>query len=209
MSCVTASRRWKAIASAWLESARAGSTLINPENNVRIAGFDPINDRPSRTVRNTLSEMLRDCLGRGDVFSVDPMALLRDYPQPPYSDYIRDRVGRYRAATSEALSARDSPVVRAAILWRHGLYFEAHEVLEPHWQAASGEAREGLKGLIQAAGVYVLREAGQGEAAVRLARKAVARLRQFGDAIGEKQHMGIETLVAQLEHLIASSEDTR
>jgi hypothetical protein len=44
---------------------------------------------------------------------------------------------------------------------------------------------------------------------VRLARKAVARLRQFGDAIGEKQHMGIETLVAQLEHLIASSEDTR
>jgi hypothetical protein len=179
------------------------------ENKSRAAGFDPFNDRSSRTVRNTLAEMLRSCLGRREVFSEDPADLLQDYPHPPYADYIRDRVGRYRAATSEALPAMDSPVVRAAILWRHGLYFEAHEVLEPHWQAASGEAREGLKGLIQAAGVYVLREAGQGEAAVRLARKAVARLRQFGDAIGEKQHMGIETLVAQLEHFFASSEDTR
>jgi len=176
---------------------------------VHIAGFDPINDRPSRTVRNTLAEMLRNCLGRREVFSEDPSDLLQDYPQPPYADYIRDRAGRYRAATREALPAGDSPVIRAAILWRHGLYFEAHEVLEPHWQAASGEAREGLKGLIQAAGVYVLREAGQDGAAVRLARKAVARLRQFGDAIGEKQHMRIESLVAQLEGLIASSVDTR
>ena len=179
------------------------------ENNVRVAGFDPFNDRPSRTVRNTLAEMLRNCLGRHEVFPEDPADLLQDYPQPLYADYIRDRVDRYRAATHEALSVSDSPVARAAILWRHGLHFEAHEVLEPHWQAASGEAREGLKGLVQAMGVYVLWEAGQDKAAVRLAGKAVARLRQFGDAIEEKQRMGVETLVTQLEHLIASSVDTR
>ncbi len=75
------------------------------ENKSRAAGFDPFNDRPSRTVRNTLAEMLRSCLGRREVFSEDPADLLQDYPQPPYADYIRDRVGRYRAATSEALPA--------------------------------------------------------------------------------------------------------
>ena len=93
-------------------------------------------------------------------------------------------------ATSEALSAGDAPLARAAILWRHGLYFEAHEVLEPHWQAASGDEREGLKGLIQAAGVYVHREAGHGESAMGLARKAVGRLRKYGDAIGDNQAYG-------------------
>ena len=170
-----------------------------------IVGFDPFNDRVSRTVRNTLSEMLRDCLWRREVFSGVPAAWRQRYPQQPYATYIRDRVDRYRAATSEALSADDAPVARAAILWRHGLYFEAHEVLEPHWQAASGEEREGLQGLIQAAGVFVHQEAGQKDASVRLARKAVDRLRQYGGAIGDRQTMGIEKLVVKLEHIIASS----
>lgn len=183
--------------------------MTNLENNAHIAGFDPFNDRPSRTVRNTLSEMLRDCLRRRDVFSDEPLALLRDYPQPLYAAYIRDRVERYRLATSEVRSAGDAPVAQAAILWRHGLYFEAHEVLEPHWQVASGDEREGLKGLIQAAGVYVHREVGRGESAVGLARKAVERLRKYGDAIADSQIMGIATLVAELEHLIASAADIR
>jgi len=177
------------------------------ENNVCIVGFDPFNDRASRTLRNTLSEMLQDCLGRREVFSGVPADWRQRYPQPPYAAYIRDRVNRYRAATSEALSADDSPMIRAAILWRHGLYFEAHEVLEPHWQAASGEEREGLRGLIQAAGVYVHQEAGQDEASVRLARKAVDRLRHYGDAIGDRQALGIEELVGELEHVMASSRD--
>lgn len=176
---------------------------------MRIVGFDPFSDRASRTVRNTLSEMLRDCLGHREAFPEVPADLLQSYPQPPYAAYIWDRVDRYRAATSEALSAGDSPVVRAAILWRHGLYFEAHEVLEPHWQAASGEEREGLKGLIQAAGVFVHREAGQDKASARLAGKAVGRLRQYGDAIDDGQYMEIEMLVVQLERLMGSSEELR
>ena len=176
---------------------------------MRIVGFDPFSDRTSRTVRNTLSEMLQDCLGRREVFSGVPADWRQRYAQPPYAAYIRDRVERYRAATSEALSAGDSPVARAAILWRHGLYFEAHEVLEPHWQAASGEEREGLQGLIQAAGVFVHQEAGQDDASVRLARKAIDRLRQFGDAIGDRQALGIEQLVGELEHVMASSREAR
>lgn len=178
--------------------------MTNPKKNMRAVGFDPFSDRASRTVRNTLSEMLRDCLTRHDVFSEDPVDLLRDYPQTSYAVYIRDRVERYRVATSEVRLAGDAPLAQVAILWRHGLYFEAHEALEPHWQAASGDEREGLKGLIQAAGVYVHREAGHGESAMGLARKAVGRLRKYGDAIGDNQLMGIETLVTELEHLIAS-----
>jgi predicted metal-dependent hydrolase len=39
----------------------------------------------------------------------------------------------------------------AAVLFDAALYFEVHEVLEPHWAVASGEAREALQGLIQVA----------------------------------------------------------
>jgi DUF309 family protein family protein len=39
----------------------------------------------------------------------------------------------------------------AAALFDAGLYFEVHEVLEPHWMAASGQTREALQGLIQVA----------------------------------------------------------
>ena len=167
--------------------------------------FDPFNDRPARTVRNTLSEMLGGCLERREVFADPPADLLRRFSQPPYGGYIRDRAARYRVATREARNAAASPVIQSAILWRHGLYFEAHEVLEPHWLAASGAEREGLQGLIQAAGVYVHQEAGHGAAAVRLARKAVARLRRFGDAIGDREALDIEQLVDRLTHLIEAT----
>ena len=39
----------------------------------------------------------------------------------------------------------------AASLFDAGLYFEVHEVLEPHWATASGEVREALQGVIQVA----------------------------------------------------------
>jgi hypothetical protein len=39
----------------------------------------------------------------------------------------------------------------AAVLFDAGLFFEVHEVLEPHWAASSGETREALQGLIQVA----------------------------------------------------------
>lgn len=179
------------------------------EQNLRIAGFDPFNDRPSRTVRNSLSEQLRDCLDDHKIFSEAATELRQRYPQAPYADYIRDRVARYRAATSEALTADDSPVARAAILWRYELFFEAHEVLEPCWQAAEGREKEALKGLIQAAGAYVHREACHEKASVTLARKAVGRLRQYGDAIGDSWPMGIETLLTELALVTAPSADAR
>lgn len=42
----------------------------------------------------------------------------------------------------------------AAALFDGHLYFEAHELLEPHWRLAEGEAKEALRGLIQIAVGY-------------------------------------------------------
>jgi len=184
-------------------------TVTDSKKHVPCDGFDPFNDRPSRTVRNTLSEMLRDCLERNEVFGDVPADWLKCYARPPYADYIRDRVARYRAATRDIRALGGSQVNRAAILWRHGLVFEAHEILEPHWLGASGDEREGLKGLIQAAGVYVHQEAGHAAAATSLARKAAERLRRFGGAIGDHQAIGVEKLIDQLERLIQSASPDR
>lgn len=167
--------------------------------------FDPFSDRSARMLRNRLAETLGSFLERREVYRDPPPDLLHRYPGPPYSDYIRDRAARYRAATREALSVAASPLAQAAVLWRHGLYFEAHDILEPHWRAASGPAREGLQGLIQAAGVYLHREAGHDATAVRLARKAVARLRRFGAAVGDQPDLDIQALVDRLTRLIDAS----
>jgi hypothetical protein len=58
----------------------------------------------------------------------------------------------------------------AALLFDAGLYFEVHELLEPHWQQASGAAREALQGLIQIAVGYQHRANGN----VRGARSLLA-----------------------------------
>jgi hypothetical protein len=42
----------------------------------------------------------------------------------------------------------------ARLLFDAGLYFEVHELLEPHWQQATGTARQALQGLIQIAVGY-------------------------------------------------------
>jgi len=39
----------------------------------------------------------------------------------------------------------------AGTLFDAGLFFEVHELLEPHWQRAEGRPREALQGLIQVA----------------------------------------------------------
>jgi hypothetical protein len=61
-------------------------------------------------------------------------------------------------AARETLAARapgatplDDALGHAAALWRHGLYFEVHEVLEAVWQGAGGAIRQALQGLIQVA----------------------------------------------------------
>jgi predicted metal-dependent hydrolase len=71
----------------------------------------------------------------------------------------RDLLAQRARRASEALAARgpsakrglDAALEAAATLYEAGLHFEVHELLEPHWMAASGETREALQGVIQAA----------------------------------------------------------
>jgi uncharacterized protein len=75
----------------------------------------------------------------------------------PHEPQLRRHAARTLAAvrTFDAgpapIDPADGALLAAAALWREGLYFEVHEVLEPHWARATGAAREALQGLIQVA----------------------------------------------------------
>jgi hypothetical protein len=74
-----------------------------------------------------------------------------------YADAIAAHATRGLAARAAlpppapAASALDDAIDQAAALWRHGLFFEVHEVLEAVWQGAGGAIRQALQGLIQVA----------------------------------------------------------
>lgn len=63
-----------------------------------------------------------------------------------------------RALKGRALDPPDPPLevalAQAGVLFAAGLYFEVHELLEPHWMRAEGITRDTLQGLIQAAVGY-------------------------------------------------------
>jgi DUF309 family protein family protein len=67
---------------------------------------------------------------------------------------LGDRTRRaWRMLRARELVARGMPLAAtldaAALLFDTGLYFEVHELLEPHWLRARGDDREALQGLIQ------------------------------------------------------------
>jgi hypothetical protein len=62
------------------------------------------------------------------------------------------------------------------VLWNRERFFEVHALLENHWHDAQGEWREVLKTLIQAAAVYVHREAGRAVAAAKMGPRVSGRL---------------------------------
>ena len=59
--------------------------------------------------------------------------------------------GRATGGAADSLAAL---LDDAAALWAARCFFEVHELLEPAWRAADGEAREILKGFVQAAVGY-------------------------------------------------------
>ena len=69
---------------------------------------------------------------------------------------LRARAGRaWRALDGRPLDSREPPLAAAlsaaGLLFDAGLYFEAHERLEPYWSRSTGGDREALQGLIQVA----------------------------------------------------------
>jgi hypothetical protein len=140
--------------------------------------FDPFRDRVSRDIRNTLSEAFVAVWqgGDGDYAAVGD-SLSRIHNQPVYQSYISRRLAAYRAAAEDRRGLDDPGLIEEVIvLWNRGLFFEVHELLEGHWHGARGVRREVLQTMIQAAAVYVHREAGREAAAVKLGPRVSARL---------------------------------
>ena len=114
--------------------------------------------------------------------------------------YLDDRAPRYLEALRQtaALDAAAAPFARpvqiARILFNQGLFFDAHECLEPAWKLAQGREKDVLQGLIQAgAGMHKL-ELGSSEGCAELLKNAAAKL-------AEAQGAGLKAFGQALEAL--------
>ena len=112
---------------------------------------------------------------------IDPgaTALLAVYT--PWEETVRAHAARaLRAAATARLDVGDDPVAhalaQAAPLWREGLFFEVHEVLEAAWQRERGDRRQGLQGVIQIAVAWHHLAHGNARGARRLLREGRSRL---------------------------------
>ena len=139
------------------------------------AVFQPFTDRLSRDIRNDLSESLVAVIRDQSLEPARQIAekYLQNEPAPIYCDYIHDRLLRYGRALEAIGEQRDNPLFIALVLWDEQLFFEVHEILEHAWLKADGEEKLFLQAMIRAAGVYIKRDAGYAEVALRIALKAL------------------------------------
>jgi hypothetical protein len=143
--------------------------------------FDPFNNRLSRDIRNTLSEAIVEALNRVDRSPYRNTAAqwVADELDDIYVDYIQDRLKRYDQVFNNVNQNRiNNPRHQALILWNQRLFFEVHEHLEQIWHKTTGDEHAALKGLIQAAGVYIHLEYNHLRAAEKLAIKSAERLQK-------------------------------
>lgn len=141
--------------------------------------FDPFNDRTSRDIRNALSTALVDelCGGQGQRVKDAAGKWLAKESDAAYQAYIHGCLETYSTVIREVeASGETEPRLQAVVLWNARLFFEVHELLESVWHGTKGRERNALKGLIQAAGVFVHRGRGNQKAADGLARRALGNL---------------------------------
>ena len=143
--------------------------------------FDPYRDRLARDIRNGLSSALVQEITGEAAGSLSRQAevWLAKAPGPLYQTYVQSRMGLYGRALDEIRAHQMVDTRYQAIcLWNLGLFFEMHELLETIWLQSRNPERSALKGLIQAAGVYVHVQRGKEIAAQGLANRAVRHLLQ-------------------------------
>lgn len=143
--------------------------------------FDPFSVRKARNIRNQLSQAFIQALKKKDTAHLDQVTATfsRNTREFVYRQYISERRERYQRVFNQ-LRKRPltDPLAAMVLIWNARLFFECHEYLEPMWLEASGERREAIKGLIQAAGAFVHLERGQRAPAVRMASRAVELIRE-------------------------------
>jgi uncharacterized protein len=164
--------------------------------------FDPFNDRVSRDIRNSLSTALVGELsddGRPGVQDTARQWLLKA-GDTAYQTYIHHCMETYNRVLKEVQSVGvTDPRLQAVVLWNSKLFFEVHELLETVWLSTAGNERKALRGLIQAAGVFVHRGRNHHKAAQGLARRAMKSLEAASPYLG---------FIEDLAPLIASLKDT-
>ena len=100
------------------------------------------------------------------------------------SGYIQDRIKRYdRTFNQIKVNRIKDAKLQALIVWNHELFFEVHEHLERIWHQTAGDEYQALKGLIQAAGVYIHLKYDNRAAAERLAIKSSILIRKYADCL--------------------------
>jgi hypothetical protein len=115
--------------------------------------------RPRNRLAETILKALHDPAARTELATLATETRARQWLGPDEIAWAPALAARARAATA---ALREQPLLAhttdlgqalaaAAVLFDAGLPFEVHEVLEPHWAMAEGEAREALQGLIQVA----------------------------------------------------------
>jgi hypothetical protein len=163
--------------------------------------FDPYESRPARQIRNRLSTAFVRALETGEFADLQKEAerICPTDADPAGRAFACERMARYRRAFDRIRAdGVADPVRRAVCLWNEGLYFEVHEILESVWNDDQRWRKEALRGLIQAAGVFVHRERGAGRAAAKLAARAASHLRRHRRDLAEIDN--IEELIEVMEN---------
>jgi predicted metal-dependent hydrolase len=114
---------------------------------------------PRNRLAETILEALHDPAARSRLAALTSVEAARRWlpgDEARWAPGVADRARAAIAALADRPPLRcagdlDAALAAAALLFDAGLYFEVHEVLEPHWAAAAGQAREALQGLIQVA----------------------------------------------------------
>ena len=164
--------------------------------------FDPFNDRKARLVRNGLSNAFVSALQLMDFAIVEKRfrELAEGYDLPVYRDYLEDKTAHYRQVfdfCKEEVQGNCEIFFLTALLWKHRLFFEVHELLEQEWGEATGQYRKALQGLIQAAGYYLLLAAGNESGAAKLADKAIANIIENRDQL--PKNLRLDRLIENLK----------
>jgi hypothetical protein len=149
--------------------------------------FDPFNDRLSRDIRNSLTEAFVTSLKQKDSRHYKNLSRqwLAKEPGLLYNEYIENRLQCYDLVFDYIRQSHvDDDRLQALILWNQRLFFEVHDLLEDIWHKTEGDEYQAIKGLIQAAGVYVHMESNHREAVKRLAAKSVVLIRNYAHRLG-------------------------
>jgi uncharacterized protein len=163
--------------------------------------FDPFRDRMSRDIRNSLtSAFVSEITGKdpGAVCEITKFWLSITL-KPVYLNYIEEMKSRYAQALEMIHGTGCADIrLQAVLLWNSGLFFEMHELLEMLFTKTAGLERIALKGLIQAAGVYV-----HANRANQTAAKGLA-LRARNHLMAGKKHL---RFITNLDQLIENLKD--